>query len=68
MPTHLAATANSSGNKLPSKKVPTATQFDKPPKLPGLDLPKCEKEAKTVFNKFKVKILFAVPEHVEIKP
>eukprot|EP00957_Ditylum_brightwellii_P194225 14792458-Ditylum_brightwellii.AAC.1 len=68
MPTHLGATANSSDNKSPSKKVPTATQFDKPPKLPGLDSPKCEKEVKTVFNKFKVKILFTVPEHVEIKP
>eukprot|EP00957_Ditylum_brightwellii_P014369 1081449-Ditylum_brightwellii.AAC.1 len=68
MLTQLAAVANFRGNKSPSKKVPNATQLDTPPKLPGLDSPKSEKEAETVFNKFKVKTSFTVLEHNEIKP
>eukprot|EP00957_Ditylum_brightwellii_P165939 12634713-Ditylum_brightwellii.AAC.1 len=53
MSTQLAVDANFNGIKSPPKKDSTATQHDKPPKLPGLDSPKFEKDAKTVFNKFK---------------
>eukprot|EP00957_Ditylum_brightwellii_P104559 7967270-Ditylum_brightwellii.AAC.1 len=67
MSTQLAVDANFNGVKSPPQTDPTATKLDKPPKLPGLDSPKFEKDTKAVFSKFKVKITFTVPEHDEIK-
>eukprot|EP00957_Ditylum_brightwellii_P145789 11101268-Ditylum_brightwellii.AAC.1 len=68
MTNQLAATAAFMGGNNALPQSVSTDEFDKLPRLPGLDTPKCEKAEKTTFHKFKIKISLTVPRNDKIKP